>query len=52
MLVIVTFKGQDDKTKLTLNYTNIENISGTDIASMEQGWLESLDKLAEYLDGL
>jgi uncharacterized protein YndB with AHSA1/START domain len=35
MLVIVTFKGQDDKTKLTLNYTNIENISGTDIANME-----------------
>ena len=52
MLFTVTFKGQDDKTKFTLNYLHIEGISETDLANMEQGWHESLDKLVEYLDRL
>jgi len=52
LLVTVTFEGQDDKTKFTLNYPHIEGISETDFADMKQGWHESLDKLAEHLGKL
>lgn len=50
MQVTVTFEEQaGNKTKLTLKYQDMEGISATDRANMEQGWNESLDKLDEYL---
>jgi uncharacterized protein YndB with AHSA1/START domain len=47
MLVTVTFEDADGRTKLTLKYSGAKNITESDLASMTQGWNESLDKLAE-----
>lgn len=44
MLITVTFEEQDGKTKLTLRHAGIP--SGTDSDSAQQGWNQSLDKLA------
>ncbi len=43
------FEDQDGKTKFTIKSPQVEGISATDRDNMEQGWNESLDKLAEYL---
>lgn len=50
MLVTVMFKEQEGKTLLTLKHSGIEGISDTDRDNMEQGWSQSFDKLAEYLE--
>jgi hypothetical protein len=49
MLITVMFEKQDGKTKLTLKHSGIDGISVIDRENMEQGWNESLDKLAESL---
>jgi uncharacterized protein YndB with AHSA1/START domain len=43
------FEDQDGRTKFTIKSSKVEGISATDHDNMEQGWNESLDKLAEYL---
>lgn len=50
MLVTVMFEEQEGKTKLTLKHSGIEGISDTDRDNMEQGWSQSFDKLAEYVE--
>ena len=50
MLLKVYFEEQDGKTKLTLRHSNIDNISESDLNDMRQGWIESLEKLDEYLN--
>jgi uncharacterized protein YndB with AHSA1/START domain len=47
MLVTVTFEEENGKTKLTLRHTGMP--SGPDSEGAQQGWNESLDKLAESL---
>jgi len=47
MLVTVTFEEQGGKTKLTLHHAGIP--AGEHRDGANQGWSESLDKLAEYL---
>src|SRR5438128_2154226 len=47
MQVTVTFEDQDGKTKLTLHHVGIP--AGPDRDGANQGWNESLDKLAEML---
>ena len=47
MLVTVTFEEHEGKTKLTLHHVGIP--AGADREGANQGWSESLDKLAEYL---
>jgi uncharacterized protein YndB with AHSA1/START domain len=49
MLITVIFEEHDGKSKLTLKHSGIDGISATDRENMEQGWNESLDKLAESL---
>jgi uncharacterized protein YndB with AHSA1/START domain len=49
MRVIVTFEDMDGKTKMTLRHGDISTFSEKDRTNMEQGWNESLDKLAESL---
>jgi uncharacterized protein YndB with AHSA1/START domain len=49
-LITVTLDKLDGKTKLTLEHTGIAGISPTDFDGMKQGWNESFDKLAEYLE--
>ena len=34
---------------LTLRHSGIRGISAADLEGMQQGWMESFDKLAEYL---
>lgn len=50
MEVTVTFEEQNGKTKMTLRHAGIQKISETDRKNMEQGWNQSLDKLAENLN--
>jgi uncharacterized protein YndB with AHSA1/START domain len=50
MLVMVMFEELDDKTKLTLKHSGIDGISDTDHDNMEQGWSQSFDKLAQYME--
>jgi len=47
MVVTVTFEEHEGKTKLTLHHAGIP--AGEDREGANQGWSESLDKLAEYL---
>lgn len=47
MLITVTFEDAGGRTKLTLKHSGAKNIPESDLASMTQGWNESLDKLAE-----
>jgi uncharacterized protein YndB with AHSA1/START domain len=37
-------------TKLTLRHANVKDLIEADRSGMEQGWNESFDKLAEYLE--
>jgi uncharacterized protein YndB with AHSA1/START domain len=48
MLITVMFEEHDGKTKLTLQHVGIP--SGADSEGAQQGWNESFDKLAEYLE--
>jgi len=48
-LATLTFEEKDGKTRLTIMSSGISNISGVDRDNMEQGWRESLDKLADHL---
>ncbi len=45
--VTLTFEEDGNKTKFTLKYDDVSKISN--LKEMEQGWNESLDKLAERL---
>ncbi len=47
MLVIVTFEGLNDRTKMTLEHLGIP--TGPDSEGTNEGWSESFDKLAESL---
>ena len=49
MQIRVTFEEEGNKTKLTLNHSDVTNLSETELSDMRQGWNESLDKLAELL---
>lgn len=49
MLATIMFEEQNGKTRLTLKYSGINDISAADLDNMEHGWNESLDKLADYL---
>jgi len=49
MLISVAFEEEDNKTKLTLMHSGIENINDTDRGNMQEGWTQSLDKLAKLL---
>jgi uncharacterized protein YndB with AHSA1/START domain len=49
MLLKIYFQEKEGKTELTLRHSNIENISESDLNDMRQGWIESLEKLDEYL---
>ncbi len=50
MLVTVSFEEHEGKTKITLKPSGIDGITATDRINMQQGWNESFDKLAEYLE--
>ncbi len=50
MLVTVTFEDLAGKTRLTIRVTGIGAVAAQDRGDMDQGWRESLDKLAEYLE--
>ena len=49
-LVIIQFAEEDGKTRFTMQYDDVSAIPDPDLAGMTQGWNESFDKLAEYLD--
>ncbi len=49
MQIRVTFEEQKGKTKLIVKHSDVKNISKTELGDMQQGWNESLDKLAELL---
>ena len=50
MLITVTFEELDGgRTRLTLRHSGFRGISAADLEGMQQGWMESFDKLAEYL---
>jgi uncharacterized protein YndB with AHSA1/START domain len=48
LLITVTFEEHDGKTKLTLRHTGMP--PGADSEGAQQGWNESFDKLAKYLE--
>jgi len=50
MLITVMFEEHDGETKLTLRHSGIYGSSAQDRDSMQQGWSQSFDKLAEYLE--
>lgn len=47
-LITVIFEEYEGKTKLTVKHSGIEKISDNDRSNMQEGWNQSLDKLAEY----
>ena len=49
MLITVTLENLEGKTKLTLKHSGIDGINATDRRNMQQGWDQSLDKLAAYV---
>jgi uncharacterized protein YndB with AHSA1/START domain len=50
MQIEVIFEGEDGKTRLTLKHSDISKLIEEELEDMRQGWDESLDKLAEYLE--
>ena len=48
--ITLTLDKEEDKTKLTLKHAGINNLSEKDVSDIEQGWNESLDKLAAHLE--
>lgn len=49
MEVSFTFEEIDSKTKLTINYPSVGEISDMDFKNMNLGWNQSLDKLEEEI---
>lgn len=49
MLLKIKLEEQGGKTKLTIRHSDIGNLSETELIDMRRGWMESLDKLEEYL---
>jgi uncharacterized protein YndB with AHSA1/START domain len=49
MLVSVNFEDVNGKTKMTLRHSQTEGLSDKERTDMQQGWIESFDKLEEYL---
>lgn len=49
MLITVTFEEQDKGTNLIVKHSDIKELSEAELNDMQQGWSESLDKLAELL---
>lgn len=49
--VILTFEDLDGKTNFTMKYEGASPIPEDDLVPMTNGWIESFDKLAEYLAG-
>jgi len=49
LMVTVTFKKEDGKTRLTIQHEGFPDRENRDLA--EAGWNESLDKLASFLEG-
>lgn len=48
MLVIITFEAlEDGKAKITLKHSGLVGVSPINRINMEQGWNESLDKMAQ-----
>lgn len=50
LLLTVTFEDHDGKTRMTLRHSGLTGIPEHDYQNMKQGWMESLDKLDEYLE--
>lgn len=46
----VIFEGEDGKTRLTLKHSDISKLTMEELKDIRQGWDETLDKLAEYLE--
>lgn len=51
-LVIVTLVEQDGKTTITVEHRGVEQASEHNQGLYQQGWAESLDRLADYLADL
>jgi uncharacterized protein YndB with AHSA1/START domain len=51
MLITVTFEDVDGRTELNVKISGVKSIKEPNLANMKQGWNESLDKLAETLEG-
>ncbi|MHB1483486.1 MAG: SRPBCC domain-containing protein [Saccharofermentanales bacterium] len=51
-MLTVTFDDNYGMTKFSLKYDDVSKISSKDLADMQQGWVESFDKLDEYLMSL
>lgn len=49
MQIMVTFEEQQGRTKLIVKHSDVKNIGETELNDMQQGWNESLDKLADLL---
>lgn len=50
LLIRVTFEElEGGRTRLTLTYSGIKSMNTADKEGMQHGWIESFDKLAEYL---
>jgi uncharacterized protein YndB with AHSA1/START domain len=50
MQVEITFEdAKPGKTKLTLRYPDMNNVKEKDMKDMNDGWNQSLDKLAEII---
>ncbi|NPV62696.1 MAG: SRPBCC domain-containing protein [Methanotrichaceae archaeon] len=52
MLITVTLEEYDGKTRLTMIHSGTGGISVEDRNNMRQGWIESFDKLSDYLKEL
>ena len=47
--ITLTFEDNYGMTKFSLKYDDVSNYPAQDLAYLEQGWVESFDKLDEYL---
>ncbi len=50
LLITVMLQEMDGKTELRLSHSGISGLDATHRDGMEQGWSESFDKLADYLE--
>jgi uncharacterized protein YndB with AHSA1/START domain len=50
MLITVKFEEHDGETRLSLRHSGIYGPSAQDRDNKQQGWSQSFDKLAEYLE--
>jgi uncharacterized protein YndB with AHSA1/START domain len=51
LLITLTFEDLGGKTRLTLRHSGIASVPADDRGGMDQGWSESLDKLAALVEG-